>query len=96
MAAGCIWTEAAEIPGDGDLKTYLKTHERYGDLHSQSSQNVLEELSEAFTSWYGQRQTGTDRANPPGYRKHRKPTEIVNLLLKCAPTSQETKIRTVR
>ena len=65
-----IWSETGEIPEDDVLKAYLKNHERYDDLHSQSSQRVLEELAEAFTGWYAKRQNGDDRANPPGYRKN--------------------------
>ena len=42
------WDEMGEIPDDGELKAELKSHERYTDLHSQSSQRVLEELAEAF------------------------------------------------
>ncbi|MFB6218927.1 MAG: hypothetical protein ABEH77_07090, partial [Halobacteriaceae archaeon] len=38
--------------------------------HSQSSQRVIQELAEAFNSWYGHRHNGTQKANPPGYRKH--------------------------
>jgi len=34
-----IWSET--IPEDGPLKAYLKTHERYADLNSQSSQRVI-------------------------------------------------------
>ena len=44
----------------------MKTHTNYNGLHSQSSQRVLEELAEAFTSWY---ESDDDRDNPPGYRK---------------------------
>ena len=44
----------------------MKTHPTYKGLHSQSSQRVLEELAEAFNSWYG---SEDDRDNPPGYRK---------------------------
>ncbi|MFT4885177.1 MAG: putative transposase, partial [Natronomonas sp.] len=62
-----IWNEIDHIPGATELCSYLKTHERYADLHSQSSQRVLQELAEAFTSWY--KQDDPD-ANPPGYRKH--------------------------
>ncbi|EMA58707.1 RNA-guided endonuclease InsQ/TnpB family protein [Halorubrum lipolyticum] len=64
------WDEDGEIPDDGELKSELKEHERYSDLHSQSSQRVLEELAESFTSWYKARQRGDEDANPPGYRKH--------------------------
>ncbi|SEO19480.1 transposase, IS605 OrfB family, central region [Halogranum amylolyticum] len=64
------WDEDGEIPDDGELKSELKEHERYRDLHSQSSQRVLEELAESFTSWYKARQRGDEDANPPGYRKH--------------------------
>jgi len=62
------WEETGEIPDHGDLKKELKTHPKYKGLHSQSSQKVLEELSEAFNSWYETRESD-DRANPPGYRK---------------------------
>ena len=44
------WDETGEIPDEGELKDELKTHSKYDGLHSQSSQNVLEELSEAFSS----------------------------------------------
>ncbi|MDR9381236.1 MAG: transposase, partial [Natronomonas sp.] len=62
------WEETGEIPGHGDLKDELKTHNKYKGLHSQSSQRVLEELAEAFNSWYKKRKSD-NRANPPGYRK---------------------------
>jgi len=65
-----IWDGCGHIPCDGALKSYLKSHERYADLSAQSSQRVLEELDEAFVSWYGHRGNGSENANPPGYRKH--------------------------
>ena len=68
--AGRVWDACGQIPDDGDLKAYLKRSGRYVDLHSQSSQRVLEELAEAFTGWYGHRNNGNQKANPPGYRKH--------------------------
>ena len=40
------WDEAGEIPDESELKRELKTHPKYKGLHSQSSQKVLEELSE--------------------------------------------------
>ncbi|XVH33076.1 RNA-guided endonuclease InsQ/TnpB family protein (plasmid) [Haloferacaceae archaeon DSL9] len=63
-----VWEETGEIPDDSDLKSELKTHSKYKGLHSQSSQRVLEELAEAFNSWFGKRKNDS-RANPPGYRK---------------------------
>ena len=63
-----VWEETGEIPDHGDLKDELKSHTNYKGLHSQSSQRVLEELAEAFNSWYEKRKSD-DRANPPGYRK---------------------------
>jgi putative transposase len=63
-----VWDETGEIPDHGDFKHELKDHTTYNGLHSQSSQRVLEELAEAFNSWYGKR-TSDSRANPPGYRK---------------------------
>ena len=65
-----IWSETGTIPEDGPLKAYLKNHERYADLNSQSSQRVIEELAEAFRGWYAKRRNGDDRANPPKYRKN--------------------------
>jgi putative transposase len=61
-----VWDKTGEIPDHEDLKDELKTHSKYKGLHSQSSQRVLEELAEAFNSWYG---SDDDRDNPPGYRK---------------------------
>jgi len=58
------------LPDDGELKAELKGHERYTDLHSQSSQRVLEELAEAFNGWFSKRRNGDNRARPPGYRKN--------------------------
>jgi len=52
------------------LKAYLKNNERYANLNAQSSQAILEELTEAFDSWYALRRNGDENANPPGYRKH--------------------------
>jgi len=63
-----VWEETGEIPDHGDLKDELKTHPKYKGLHLHSSQRVLEELAEAFNSWYGKRKSD-NRANPPGYRK---------------------------
>jgi putative transposase len=65
-----VWDELDYIPEHDELTGYLKSHERYDDLHSQSSQRVLQELAEAFNGWYGKRQNGDTNANPPGYRKH--------------------------
>jgi transposase, IS605 OrfB family, central region len=62
-----VWDDTGEIPDEAALKHELKDHPTYNGLHSQSSQNVLEELSEADSSWYGSQD---DRDNPPGYRKH--------------------------
>ena len=62
--------ETGEIPDDGELKSELKDHERYTDLHSQSSQRVLEELAEAFNGWFGKRRNGDDRARPHCYRNN--------------------------
>jgi len=65
-----IWSETGHIPGHAELSSYLKSHERYADLNAQSSQRVIQELAEAFKSWYGHRQNGNQNANPPAYRKH--------------------------
>ena len=64
-----IWNQTGEIPDAGTLKTYMKRRECWKDLNAQSSQKVIEELSDAFQSWFDLRQTDPE-ANPPGYRKH--------------------------
>ena len=40
-----IWSETGTIPEDGPLKAYLKNHERYADLNSQSSSSETAEPS---------------------------------------------------
>ena len=35
-----IWDATGHIPDHNELTSYLKRHERYRDLHSQSSQRV--------------------------------------------------------
>ena len=64
-----IWGETGEIPDEGTLKAYMKNRECWKDLNAQSSQKVIEELSDAFQSWFDLRHKD-DTANPPGYRKH--------------------------
>jgi len=61
------WDDTGAIPSEADLKRELKDHERYSDLHSQSSQRVLEELAESFNGWFKKRKNGDTDANPPGY-----------------------------
>jgi putative transposase len=61
-----VWDGTGEIPDESKLKSEVKEHPKYKGLHSQSSQKVLEELSEAFTSWFN---SDDSRDNPPDYRK---------------------------
>jgi len=64
-----IWDETGEIPNEGTLKAYMKNQECWKDLNAQSSQKVIEELSDAFQSWFDLRHK-FDEAHPLGYRKH--------------------------
>jgi len=64
-----IWDETGKIPDVSVLKAYMKNQACWKDLNAQSSQKVIEELSDAFQSWFDLRQKD-DTANPPGYRKH--------------------------
>jgi len=64
-----IWNATGEIPDEGVLKSYMNDQSCWKDLNAQSSQKVIEELSDAFQSWLDLRHTD-DEANPPGYRKH--------------------------
>jgi transposase len=47
----------------------MKNQACWKDLNAQSSQKVIEELSDAFQSWFDLRHKDS-KANPPGYRKH--------------------------
>ena len=63
-----VWDAIGEIPDVGPLKAYIKTRKCWKNLNSQSSQKVIEELSDAFQSWFDVRHKD-ETANPPGYRK---------------------------
>ncbi|WP_148680445.1 RNA-guided endonuclease InsQ/TnpB family protein [Halovivax ruber] len=91
-----VWDEIGYIPEAEELTSYLKTHERYDDLHSQSSQRVLQELAEAFHSWYGKRKNGDDRANPPGYRKHGDDHPRSSVTFKAAGFKHDAKNNRIR
>ncbi|WP_193309869.1 RNA-guided endonuclease TnpB family protein [Halorubrum halophilum] len=91
-----VWSEIRHTPDHTELTAYLKSHERYDDLHSQSSQRVLQELAEAFKSWYGKRQNGDERANPPTYRKHDDKHPRSTVTFKAAGFKLDTKYNRVR
>jgi putative transposase len=94
--AGRVWDACGQIPDDADLKAYLKGGGRYVDLHSQSSQRVLEELAEAFTGWYGHRHNGNQKANPPGYRKHNDEYPRSTVTFKAAGFKHDKKNQRIR
>ena len=63
------WLDNSNLPsGDLDhaLKEQLKDNQHYNGLHSQSAQQVLEELADAFNNWLD---SDDDRDNMPSYRK---------------------------
>lgn len=62
------WKENGRIPSESVLKSNLKEHKIYRELHSQTAQNVIEELWNAFKSWFKKRENDI-KAKPPGYRK---------------------------
>ncbi|WP_227379411.1 RNA-guided endonuclease InsQ/TnpB family protein [Haladaptatus halobius] len=90
------WDTTGEIPDDGELKAELKGHERYTDLHSQSSQRVLEELAEAFTGWVTKRRNGDNRCRPPGFRKHGDSHPRSTVSFKAAGFKHDTQYQRVR
>ena len=91
-----VWSEIGHIPGHNELTSYLKSHERYDDLHSQSSQRVLQELAEAFNGWYGKRRNGDSKANPPKYRKHNDEHPRSTVTFKAAGFKLDTNYEGVR
>lgn len=86
-----VWEGCGKIPSAFDLQKYLKKHERYGDLHSQSSQQVLAELGEAFNSWYEHGNQSNEQANPPGYRKRGDDHPRSTITFKKAAIRHDTK-----
>jgi putative transposase len=63
------WLNNHNLPSedfDHALKRELKDNQHYNGLHSQSAQQVLEELADAFNNWLN---SDDDRDNPPSYRK---------------------------
>ena len=91
-----VWDEIDYIPEHDELTSYLKSYERYDDLHSQSSQRVLQELAEAFNGWYGKRRNGDTRANPPGYRKYGDEHPRSTITFKAAGFKLDTQYDRVR
>ena len=67
-----IWNALGEIPDEGTLKAYMKTQPCWKDLNAQSSQKVIEELSDAFQSWFDLRteRPGGESAGLPQTRRH--------------------------
>jgi len=63
-----IWDGTGDIPGGGVLKSYMNNRPCWKDLNAQSSQNIIQEPSGAFQSWFDLRHK-FDGANPPGYHK---------------------------
>ena len=47
-----VWDATGEVPDEGPLKSYMKNQACWKDLNAQSSQKVIEELSDAFQSWF--------------------------------------------
>ncbi len=67
-----VWDEIGKIPDEGSLKSYMKNQSCWKDLNAQSSQKVIEELSDAFQSWFDLRHK-EDKVNParlPQTRRH--------------------------
>ncbi|MFP8890686.1 RNA-guided endonuclease InsQ/TnpB family protein [Natrialbaceae archaeon A-CW2] len=91
-----VWGEIGYIPEHDELTSYLKSHVRYDDLHSQSSQRVLQELAEAFNGWYGKRRNGDTKANPPGYRKNGDEHPRSTVTFKAAGFKLDTQYERVR
>jgi putative transposase len=91
-----VWSEIGHTPGHNELTSYLKSHERYADLHSQSSQQVLQELAEAFNGRYTERRNGDTRANPPKYRKHGDERPRSTVTFKAAGFKLDTQYDRVR
>jgi putative transposase len=57
-----VWDAISHIPDADELCSYLKTHDRYADLHSQSSQRVLQ--NSVRRSFRGTNRTTRMRTHP--------------------------------
>jgi len=63
-----VWEATGEIPDEGTLKAYMKAQHCWKNLNAFSSQKVIEELSDAFQSWFDVRHKD-ETANPPATAK---------------------------
>ena len=59
-----IWDATGEIPNGSVLKSYMKNQSCWNDLNAQSSQKVIEELSDAFQSWFDLRHNSKEGIPP--------------------------------
>lgn len=85
-----VWKKTDEIPSESELKSELKDHEKYRELHSQTAQNVIEELWNAFESWFKKRKND-ESANPPDYRKRNGKYPKVSVTFKRSAIRHDTK-----
>jgi putative transposase len=64
-----LWEATGKIPNFYDQCKELKTNRWYKLLPSQTAQEILGELDDAYRAWFSHRKNGNSEANPPGFRK---------------------------
>jgi len=64
-----VWEETGRIPSAYDTQKAVQEHYWYKQLPTHTAQAVIQELWQAYKSWFGHRRNGNGRARPPKYRK---------------------------
>ena len=64
-----VWEETGKIPGGYETQKAVQDHFWYKQLPTHTAQAVIQELWQAYKSWFGHRRNGNPKARPPKYRK---------------------------
>ncbi len=66
-----VWERKGKIPHAFKVQEEVQSHYWYKHLPSHTAQAVLQELWQAYKSWFSQRRNGNYGARPPGYCKRK-------------------------
>jgi len=71
-----IWESTGRLPTYVDQCRDLKNHKLAKLLHSQVAQQTLNELDRAYKSYFALKRNGHQEAEPPKFRKPKKPKSV--------------------
>ena len=79
-----VWDETGKIPSAYDTQKAVQEHYWYKQLPTHTAQAVIQELWQAYKSWFGHRRNGNGRARPPKYRKQNGQVPPSTITFKCS------------